>query len=234
MLKRVIVAIDGPAGAGKSTIARRVATKLGFVYIDTGAMYRAIGLWALRTGVELDDMHRLEQLARAAQIGFPAEGQVELNGEDVTRAIREPGVSDAASRVASVPGVRRALVERQREIAEQYSVVMEGRDIGTVVFPQAHVKIYLDASTQIRAERRAEDLRAQGVEATAGELTREIEERDRRDRTRPNSPLMQAPDATYLDTTGLSREDVENEILRLVRARTSNGKEVARTGGQQV
>jgi cytidylate kinase len=231
MIKRVIVAIDGPAGAGKSTIARRVAAKLGYVYIDTGAMYRAIALWALRTGIAVDDMHRLEQLARAARIEFPAEGHIELNGEDVSGAIREPGVSEAASKVAAVPAVRRALVERQREIAESHSVVMEGRDIGTVVFPQAHVKIYLDATAQVRAERRAEDLRRKGVESTAASLAREIEDRDRRDRTRPHSPLMQAPDAAYLDTTGLSPDEVENEILRLVRTRTSNGKEVARSGG---
>jgi cytidylate kinase len=230
MLKRVIVAIDGPAGAGKSTIARRVAAKLGYVYIDTGAMYRALALWALRAGVDLADMHRLDQLARAAQIQLPAPGQVTLNGEDVSDAIREPAVSDAASKVASVPAVRRALVERQREIAQEYSVVMEGRDIGTVVFPDAHVKVFLDASVDVRAVRRAGDLRGRGLEPDAAELAREIEARDRRDRTRPNSPLMQAPDAVYLDSSALTAEQVEDEILKLVRARTSNGKAV-RTAG---
>ena len=228
MLKRVIVAIDGPAGAGKSTIARRVAAKLGFVYIDTGAMYRAVALWALRTGVDPNDMHRLEQLAKAAKIELPEPGRVELNGEDVSAAIREPAVSDHASKVAAVPGVRRALVDRQREIAQEFSVVMEGRDIGTVVFPDAHIKIYLDASALIRAERRAEELRQRGIEATAEHLTREMEDRDRRDRSRANSPLMQAPDAVYLDSSELSPEDVEDAILKLVRARTSNGNDVAR------
>jgi CMP/dCMP kinase len=226
MLKRVIVAIDGPAGAGKSTIARRVAEKLGYVYIDTGAMYRAIALWALRAGVDLTDMHRLDQLAQAAQIDLPAPGRITLNTEDVSDAVRAPAVSDAASKVAAVPAVRRALVERQRAIAQEFSVVMEGRDIGTVVFPDAHVKIYLDASVDVRAGRRAGDLRERGLNPDPAQLTREIEDRDRRDRSRPNSPLMQAPDAVYLDTSTLSAEDVENEILRLVRARTSNGKAV--------
>lgn len=226
MLKRVIVAIDGPAGAGKSTIARRVAAKLGYVYIDTGAMYRAVALWALRTGVDPGDMHRLDQLAQAAQIVLPAPGRITLNGEDVSDAIREPAVSDAASKVAAVPAVRRAMVERQREIAQEYSVVMEGRDIGTVVFPEAHVKIYLDASVDVRADRRVGDLRERGLAPDPDELRREIEARDLRDRSRANSPLMQAPDAVYLDTSGLTAEQVEDEILKLVRARTSNGKAV--------
>src|SRR5258708_30674862 len=140
--KRLIVAIDGPAGAGKSTIARAIAQRLGFTYIDTGAMYRAVALWALRVGVDLDDLHRLEQLAKEARIEFAAgETTVFLNGEDVTAAIREPRVSDAASKVSSAPGVRRAMREEQRRIGASQSVVMEGRDIGTVVFPDAQVKI---------------------------------------------------------------------------------------------
>ena len=226
MLKRVIVAIDGPAGAGKSTIARRVAAKLGYVYIDTGAMYRAVALWALRTGVDLADMHRLGQLAQAARIQLPAPGRITLNGDDVSDAIREPAVSGAASKVAAIPAVRRAMVERQREVADEYSVVMEGRDIGTVVFPEAHVKIYLDASVDVRAGRRAGDLRDRGLAPDPTELMREIEDRDRRDRSRANSPLLQAPDATYLDSSTLSAEQVEDEILKLVRARTSNGQAV--------
>jgi len=226
MLKRVIVAIDGPAGAGKSTIARRVAARLGYVYIDTGAMYRAVALWAQRTSVDVTDMHRLGQLAEAARIELPAPGRIVLNGEDVSDAIRDPAVSAAASQVAAVPAVRRAMVERQRAIAEECSVVMEGRDIGTVVFPDAQVKIYLDASVDVRAVRRAGDLRQRGLEPDTAELQREIEERDRRDQTRPNSPLMQAPDAVYLDSSGLAAEQVEEEILKLVRARTSNGHAV--------
>src|SRR5947209_7409682 len=144
--KRVIVALDGPAGSGKSTIARRIAKRLGFTYINTGAIYRAVALWAMRLGVDLNDMHRLEQLAKQAKIELAAnDGRVILNGEDVTEAIHDQRVSEAASKVSAVPGVRRALLALQRSMAERNSVVMEGRDIGSVVFPQAQVKIFLDA-----------------------------------------------------------------------------------------
>src|SRR3954454_4851765 len=134
--KRIVIAIDGPAGAGKSTIARRIAEKLGFVYINTGAIYRAVALWAIRLGVDLTDMHRLEQLAKEANIELSAKnGRISLNNEDVTEAIRHSSVSEASSKVSVVPGVRRALLAIQRKVAEQNSVVMEGRDIGSVVFP---------------------------------------------------------------------------------------------------
>lgn len=226
---RIVIAIDGPAGSGKSTVAKRVAAKLGFLYIDTGAMYRAVGLWALRAGVALDDMHRLEQLAKEARIELESSPpRVMLNGEDVTAAIRTPEVSDAASKVSAVPGVRRALVEKQRQMGAERSVVMEGRDIGSVVFPEARVKIFLDADPSVRAARRLKELREKGAAPPESRLAREIEERDRRDRTRADSPLVQAPDADYVDTTGLSIGEVEEIILRIVRARTSNGKEAAR------
>jgi CMP/dCMP kinase len=219
--KRITVAIDGPAGAGKSTLARRIAAKLGYLYIDTGAMYRAVALWALRTNVALSDMHRLEQLAKEARIEFEAGTErVFLNGDDVSEAIRAPEVSDAASQVSVVPAVRRALVRKQREIGERASVVMEGRDIGTVVFPQATVKIFLDADADTRTGRRAAEL-----SQPADVVSRQIRERDRRDRTRAESPLVQAPDAVYVDTTGLSIDEVEAALLKIVRERTSNGKE---------
>jgi len=227
--KRIVVAIDGPAGSGKSTIARRLAERLGFRLIDTGAMYRAVGLWALRAGIPLDDMHRLEQLAREAHIELRGSlPQVFLNGEDVTGAIRTPEVSEAASKVSTVPGVRRALVEKQRAMAASSSVVMEGRDIGTVVFPDAQVKIYLDADPEVRAQRRFKELQEKGSSPGFEELVREIRERDRRDQTRADSPLRQAPDAILVDTTGMSIKEVEESILKIVRDRTSNGKEALR------
>ena len=229
MSKRIVVAIDGPAGAGKSTIARSVAKKLGFVYIDTGAMYRAVALWALRLKVSETDMHRLERLAEEARIEFRAGADtVLLNGEDVTSEIRTPAVSAAASRISAVPGVRRALVPKQRAISEGASVVVEGRDIGSVVFPAAEVKIYLDAHPEVRAGRRVNELRSRGRDADEQATAREIAERDRRDRSRPESPLVQAPDAVYLDTSALSVGEAEEAVLKLVRARTANGKEVAR------
>jgi cytidylate kinase len=223
--KRIIVAIDGPAGAGKSTLARRVADKLGFLYINTGAMYRAVALWALRLKVATSDMHRLEQLAEAAQIELATnDDRVILNGEDVSEAIREPHVSEAASQVSAIPGVRRALLSLQRKMAETNSVVMEGRDIGSVVFPQAQVKIFLDAAPQERARRRALELAEQGQDASIDSVVGELNQRDERDRQRKEAPLVQAPDAEFVDTTGLTLEEVEEIILRLVRARTSNGK----------
>ena len=222
MSKRITVAIDGPAGAGKSTLARRIADKLGYFYIDTGAMYRAVALWALRTQVALSDMHRLEQLANEAVIEFvPGTNAVLLNGEDVTESIRAPEIADASSEVARVPAVRRALVLKQREIGANASVVMEGRDIGSVVFPDATVKIFLDAHPRsARGAPRRRDMRyrpkwwrVKSMSAISGTARA------------PESPLLQAPDAIYVDTTGLSIEDVEAALLKIIRDRTSNGKE---------
>jgi cytidylate kinase len=216
-----VIAIDGPAGAGKSTIARRLADRLGYTYIDTGAMYRAIALWAIRQGIGLADRYRLEQLALAADIQLLPKRQVRLNGEDVSTAIREPEIASAASKVAAVGSVRAALVVKQREMAETSSLVMEGRDIGTVVFPDARVKIYLDADPAERVRRRS----GEQPDMSPGDLAIQIAERDHRDRNRAESPLIQAPDAVYLNSTGLTEEEVEEAILKVVRARISNGKE---------
>jgi cytidylate kinase len=218
-----VVAIDGPAGAGKSTIAKRLADRLGFTYIDTGAMYRAVALWALRQNVETSDMHRMEQLAIAAEIEL-LPGRIRLNGEDITEAIRTPEVSNGASKVAVIPGVRRALVSKQREMGERTSVVMEGRDIGTVVFPNADLKVFLDANPQERLRRRLEEGKVRGDRISAAELAAQMKERDQRDSTRADAPLAQAPDAVYLDSTALDIGEVEEAILK--RSRVTNGKEI--------
>jgi cytidylate kinase len=216
----IVIAIDGPAGAGKSTIARRVAAQLGYTYIDTGAMYRSVALWALRENMPVTDAHRMEQLAEAAEIQLITEtSRVLLNGEDVSEAIREARVSEAASQVATIAGVRRALVAKQRAIAGLANVVMEGRDIGTVVFPDATLKIFLDADQGERVRRRVDQLGA-----VAEAVREQIADRDRRDIQRAEAPLTQAPDAVYLDSTSLSIDEVAEAILKLIRARVTNGK----------
>jgi CMP/dCMP kinase len=223
--KKIVVAIDGPAGAGKSTVARRIAKRLGFTYINTGAMYRAIALWALRLGTELSDMHRLEQLAKEAKLELSADGtRVALNGEDVTEAVRSPQVTEAASKISAIPAVRRALVELQRKMAQETSVVMEGRDIGSVVFPDAQVKIFLDAAPQERARRRTLELRESGTATNSETVEAEMQARDQRDRTRAEAPLVQHPDSQLIETTGLNIEQVEEAVLKVVRSKTSNGK----------
>lgn len=226
MGKTITIAIDGPAGAGKSTLARRLAERLGFLYIDTGAMYRAVALSARRLGIAWDDAPRLEMLARESRIELLSGGRVLLNGEDISEAIREPEISEGASRVSAVAGVRRALVEKQQQMGREASVVMEGRDIGTVVFPGAEVKIYLDAKPEERTRRRLKDLAARGVRAEFAQVLGEIQRRDQRDSTRADSPLRQAPDAIYVDSTSMTEDEVEQALLKIVRDRTSNGKEV--------
>ena len=220
METRIIVAIDGPAGAGKSTVARAVAERLGFLHVDSGAMYRAVALWALENGVDPGDGAKVVPMAESAEINLNG-GRVLLNGRDITADVRRPEVSQAASRVSAIPGVRRELVSKQQEYAAVASVVMEGRDIGTVVYPRAQVKIYLDASPEVRARRRVGELGGD-----YGQVLREIRERDDRDATRADSPLRQAEDAVYVDTGDLDEEGVILAVLGIVRERTLNGRGV--------
>jgi cytidylate kinase len=222
----LIIAIDGPAGAGKSTTARRVAQRLGYLYLDTGAMYRAVALKALRQKLDLSAPDALASVADQVQIRLETGGgatRVWLDGVEVTREIRTPEVTEAASRVSTQPRVRAALVRQQRACGAAGGVVMEGRDIGTVVFPDAEVKIFLDASLGERTRRRVAELAAQGVETTPEAVGRQIEARDARDAQREASPLIRAPDAVLVDTDQLSADQVVERILQICRQRRSSG-----------
>jgi CMP/dCMP kinase len=223
-LPELIIAIDGPVGSGKSTLARRVAELMGYVYIDTGAMYRSIALKALRRGVLLEAADRLTALAGDTRIDLRAQDggqQVFLDGEDVTSAIRTPEVAQAASKVAVVPGVRRVLVAEQRRAGGQGGVVMEGRDIGSVVFPDAALKIFLTASPEIRAERRWREHQQKGDAIDLARTLEEIRERDRRDREREDSPLVRAKDAVVVDSTAMEPEEVARLVVMLARENKS-------------
>lgn len=217
------IAIDGPAGAGKSTVARLVADRLGFIYIDTGAMYRAVTLAALRRGVSICDERALTALAESCRISFrdcpelTPPRRVYLDGEDVTLAIRSPEVGGRVSPVAVVPGVRRAMVRQQRELAASGGVVLDGRDIGTYVLPDAEFKFYLTADLGERARRRYRELVNRGVETTYEAVEREVRERDYIDSHREMAPLRQADDAIVIDSTNLTVEEVVETILRRVR-----------------
>ena len=224
MIRNLIIAIDGPVGSGKSTLARRVAELMGYVYIDTGAMYRSIALKALRRGVPLEAAEPLTALAADTRIDLRAQDggqQVFLDGEDVTSAIRTPEVAQAASKVAVVPGVRRVLVAEQRRAGGQGGVVMEGRDIGTVVFPDAELKIFLTASPEIRAQRRWREHQQKGDVIDLARTLEEIRERDRRDREREDSPLVRAKDAVVVDSTAMEPEEVARLVVMLARENKS-------------
>ena len=215
-----VVTIDGPAAAGKSTTARAIAERLGWRYLDTGAYYRALALKAERAGLLADD-DSATALARATRIEFsgdPARPHVLLDGEDVTDWIRTPEVSEGASRIAAFPGVRRLLVDWQRSLREAGPLVGEGRDLGTVVFPDADVKLYLDADLATRAARRQAELRARGLPAELSQVQEDMRSRDERDRSRADSPLKPAPDAVVLDTSGLDLAGQRDAALRVIRA----------------
>jgi cytidylate kinase len=214
--KALIIAIDGPSGAGKGTVARAVAARLGYRHVDTGAMYRAVAWKALREGVELADEHAVAEVGERAVFDLE-QGRIAIDGHDVAAAIRTPEIDRAAAVVARHAAVRRALVARQRAIGDRGGVVMEGRDIGTVVFPQADVKIYLDASPEERARRRTADpSHASSKTAQLSDVATALAERDKSDSTRAVSPLAVASDAVVIDTTSLSVSDVIEKVIALV------------------
>ena len=219
---KLIVAIDGPAGAGKSTIAARLARKLGYVNLESGAMYRALALKAIRGDISFDDEAALLALAKSSQIRLEPtrEGnRVFLDGVDVSQRIREQDVTNAASRVSVHPAVRQWMVERQRELGAGGGVIMEGRDIGTKVFPNAAVKVFLDAQPEVRQERRLLQRAEKGAQAERQRIATELQERDLRDRTRTASPLVPAEDAVIIDSSHLSIDQVVDKVEELVRAK---------------
>lgn len=211
-----VIAIDGPVGAGKSTVARRLAARLGCVHIDSGAMYRALGWKALRLGVALDDHQQLAVLAAATDVRIvTGEGgaRVLVDGEDVTHALRTPAMDEASSVVSTCPAVRERMVALQRAMAQEGGVVMDGRDIGTVVFPNAQLKFFLDADLAVRADRRLTDLRRAGATVEASRIRDEVERRDARDRAREVAPLRPAADAIRIDSTSLDADAVVAAML---------------------
>lgn len=238
-MPKLTIAIDGPAGSGKSSLAKRVAQILGYLYLDSGAMYRALALKALRKEVALEDVSRLEELARGThfelkpptreQEAAGSKNRVFLDGEEVTQAIRMAEVAQAASRLATIAGVREILVAEQQCAGAGGGVVMEGRDIGTVVFPRAELKIFLEASPEVRAERRWKEHQEKGEAMTLAQVLKEVRERDRRDRERSVSPLVRASDAVLVDNTAMDVAETARLVVMLAREREI---ELARAAGR--
>ena len=218
--RSLIIAIDGPSGAGKGTVARAVANALNYRHIDTGAMYRAVAWKALHHDVPLDEEESVAALAEQASLDL-ASHRTAIDGHDITRAIRTPEIDKAAARVARLPKVREVLVARQRELGSTRGVVMEGRDIGSVVFPDADVKVYLDASAEERARRRANDPAHSGQQGSLAGVQSDLQARDKSDSERPVAPLTLAIDAMYIDTTGVPIDDVVAMVMKTVREKLS-------------
>jgi len=224
---RVVIAIDGPSGAGKSTVARLLAERLGYLYVDTGAMYRAVALKAKQAALDFNDEKGLESLCRSIEIEFQRDEsgiRVYCNGEDVTEDIRRPSMSLAASEISRVGVVRESLVVLQREFGQKGGVVLEGRDIGTVVFPGADLKFFLEADPRIRGRRRYEELKARGQRADLNGTIREIGRRDANDRARALAPLRKAEDAVLIDTTHLGVDEVVEKMVRIYRGKVEGAK----------
>jgi cytidylate kinase len=233
-MTKLTIAIDGPAGSGKSTVARRVAALLGYLYLDSGAMYRALALKALERKIPLEDEVKLEALAQETRIELKAPTQeqeaaglknrVFLDGREVTQEIRRADVAQAASRLATIAGVRQVLVAEQQRAGEGGGVVMEGRDIGTVVFPNAELKIFLEASAETRAQRRWVEHQEKGDNMTLLEVLKEVRERDKRDRERKVSPLVRAKDAVLVDNTAMGIEETARLIVFLAEGRSKEAR----------
>lgn len=219
----VAIAIDGPAGAGKSTIAKRVAEELNFMYVDTGALYRAVALCAIQKNIEPDDSQRVSEMLSEIKVqlafNYRFEKVVLLDGRDVSSQIRTPEVSMAASKISALPQVRAYLLDLQRDIAKENNVIMDGRDIGTVVLPDARVKIFLTASPQVRAERRYKELEEKGADVSFDEVLRDVNERDYNDSHRQTAPLKPAEDSVFVDTTDLDFEQSVEKIISVIKER---------------
>lgn len=211
-----VVAIDGPAGSGKGTITKLVGEKLGLVNIDTGATFRCVALNMLQKEIKIDDEEKINEMLENIHIDMKEDGRVFLNGEEVTKKIRENEVSNFVSPVSTIQVIRNKLLEIQRKIAEGKNVIMEGRDIGTVVFPNADVKIYLDASPEERANRRVKQNQEKGIETSYEEVLKNIIDRDKRDSSREIAPLKQAEDAIYIDSTNMTISEVVNKIIEII------------------
>ena len=212
-----VVAIDGPAGAGKGTITKEVAQKLNLVNVDTGATFRCVALNMIKENVGLDEEEKIEKILEKINIEMKSNGEIFLNGENVTKKIRENDVNNFVSPVSTIQIVRNKLLEIQRKIAEGKDVIMEGRDIGTTVFPNADVKIYLDATPEERAKRRMLQNKEKGIETSYEEVLENIKDRDKRDSTRKVSPLKKAEDAIYIDSSDMTIDEVVNKVITLIK-----------------
>lgn len=217
-----IVAIDGPAGSGKGTIAKEVAQTLGFIHVDTGAMFRCVTLHVIQQGIAIKQEGQIEEMLNKIDIDLKENGEVFLNGEEVSKKIREDDVTHLVSPISVIPAVRKKLLEKQREIAQQKNVVMEGRDIGTIVFPHADVKIYLDALPEVRARRRVKQNEEKGMISPYEEILKNIMDRDKRDATRKIAPLKQAEDAIYIDSSNMIVEEVVQKIVNIIEQKKLN------------
>ena len=222
-MEKLVIAIDGPSGVGKSTLGKALARRFGYLFIDSGAVYRAVGRKALDGGVALTDAAAVARIARSADIrleGDPDHLRVFLDGREVTEAIRLPDASRASSIVATIPEVREAVVHKLRQMSRAGGVVMDGRDIGTKVFPEAQVKLFLEAAHDVRAARRFLEERERGREVSIEQINAELAERDRRDREREATPLVKAPDAILIDTSSMPLDRVIERVLEIIQARS--------------